>query len=153
MHYIIDGYNVIRTVDWLAVGPLRDQRDRLLRYIEEKRPQGSASHRVTVVFDGQPDVTSPPWPGPTQVRFSPGPDADKIIKDLVDGSGNPRDTVVVTDDKAIRRWVRGTGARVLSCTDFIAAAAAPLPPRRAETLDPADADAINEEMKDLWKLE
>jgi hypothetical protein len=85
------------------------------------------------------------------VFFSPGKDADRIIKGLVDASGNPRETVVVTDDRAIQRWVRSAGARILGAREFLAAGAAP-GRRRAAGLSAADAEAINEELRDLWKL-
>jgi predicted RNA-binding protein with PIN domain len=117
-HFFIDGYNLMRATELFDGGALRDQRERLLRFIEEKRPQGAA-HEVTVVFDGRSDVSSPAWPGPTRVLFSPGKDADTMIKDRVDHAGNPREAVVVTNDRAIQRWVRGVGARVMSCEEFL----------------------------------
>lgn len=149
--YFIDGYNVIRSADWLSAGALRDQRDRLLRFIEGKRPQGR--HDVTVVFDGREDVVGVAWTGPSRVIFSRGRDADQVIKDQVDHLPNPREAVVVTNDRAIQKWVRGVGAKVMSCEDFIAAAGARAAPRRrAEILNPQDAADINEELKRLWKL-
>lgn len=150
-HFIVDGYNVIRQSDALSAGALRDQRERLLRFIEERRPQGSAAHRVTVVFDGKADVSSPRWPGTTRVFFSPGKDADRIIKDLVDESSNPREAVVVTDDRAIQRWVRAAGARVWGAGEFLSAGA-PRGGRGTAGLTPDDRDAINDELRDLWKL-
>ncbi|MBL0059639.1 MAG: NYN domain-containing protein [Elusimicrobia bacterium] len=151
-HFVIDGYNVICQSEVLASGALRDRREKLLRFIEDRRPQGSASHRVTVVFDGRADVSSPGWPGTTRVIFSPGKDADQVIKDLVDELSNPAEAVVVTDDRAIQRWVRGVGARVLAVKDFLSAGAGPSKPRSAGRLDPKDVDAINEELWNLWKL-
>ncbi len=150
-HYIVDGYNVICQSEDLSAGALRDRREKLLRFIEDRRPQGSASHRVTVVFDGRLDVSSPGWPGPTRVIFSPGKDADKVIKDLVDDLANPRDAVVVTDDRAIQRWVRGVGARILSVRDFLAAGAdAPKRPS-AGRISSEDVNAITRELWGLWK--
>ena len=150
-HYIVDGYNVICQSEDLSTGALRDRREKLLRFIEDRRPQGSASHRVTVVFDGRLDVSSPGWPGPTRVIFSPGKDADKVIKDLVDDLANPRDAVVVTDDRAIQRWVRGVGARILSVRDFLAAGAdAPKRPS-AGRISSEDVNAITRELWGLWK--
>jgi predicted RNA-binding protein with PIN domain len=152
MRYFVDGYNVIRSADAFSAGTLRDQRERLLRFIEDRRPQGSAANAVTVVFDGREDVSSPRWPGPTKVIFSPGKDADGVLKAAVDALANPRDAAVVTDDRAIQRWVRAAGARVVSCADFLAAGASP-GRRRAPGLLPSEAEAINQELKHLWKLE
>lgn len=151
-HYIVDGYNVIFQSESLSSGALMDRREKLLRFIEDRRPQGSASHAVTVVFDGQTDVSSPRWGGSTRVIFSHGKDADKVIKDLVDDLSNPRDAVVVTDDRAIQRWVRGVGARILGVREFLSAGASAPTPRSAGRLNPDDMDAINRELWDLWKL-
>lgn len=150
MRYFIDGYNLLRATDAFDGGPLRDQREKLLRFIEDRRPQGA--NPVTVVFDGREDVSSPRWPGATRVVFSPGRDADTVIKGLVDDLSNPRDAAVVTDDKAIRRWVGAAGAKVVSCGEFLAAGA-PRGGRRAPGLKPSEMDAITDELKDLWKLE
>ncbi len=147
-HYAIDGYNVIRSVDWLSAGALRDQRERLLKFIEDRRPQGRSA--VTVVFDGRADVSGPRWPGTTRVIFADG-DADPVLKNLVDDLPNPRDAVVVTDDRAIQRWVSAAGARVLSCREFLLAGKS-APPRRRSGLDAAGEEEINEELRRLWKL-
>jgi predicted RNA-binding protein with PIN domain len=153
MHYFVDGYNVIRSADWLGGGSLRDQRERLLRFIEDKRPHGSANNQVTVVFDGRADVSGPPESRAVRVIFSHGGDADSVIKASVDELTQPRDAVVVTNDRAIQRWVRGVGARVLSCEEFLAAAS-PRVRRRAfqDKVDEDTARDINEELKDRWKL-
>jgi predicted RNA-binding protein with PIN domain len=150
-HYIVDGYNVIYQSESLSTGTLRDRREKLLRFIEDRHPQGGASHAVTVVFDGRAEVSSPAWPGPTRVIFSPGKDADKVIKDFVDGLSNPREAVVVTDDRAIQRWVRGVGAKVLGAGDFLSAGASGTPPRSAPRLQREEGNAITRELWDLWK--
>lgn len=150
-HYFVDGYNVIYQSDILSSGTLRDRREKLLRFIEDRRPQGSATHAVTVVFDGRADVSSPRWEGPTRVVFSHGKDADKVIKDLVDDLSHPRDAVVVTDDRAIQRWVRGVGARILGAQEFLSAGLISAKSRLAARLDRSAAEAITREMWNLWK--
>lgn len=75
-----------------------------------------------------------------------------MIKDFVDESGNPRETVVVTDDRDIQRWVRGVGARVVGVKSFLSAGADAPRGRPHGALHPADAETINEELKHLWKL-
>ncbi|MBL8023414.1 MAG: NYN domain-containing protein [Elusimicrobia bacterium] len=150
--FVVDGYNVICQSEALSSGLLRERREKLLRFIEDRQPQGSRSHSVTVVFDGQADVSSPPWTGTTRVLFSPGKDADKLIKDLVDDLANPREAVVVTDDRAIQRWVRGVGAQVLGVQSFLAAGTPAVQPRKADKISRDDIDAINRELWNLWKL-
>jgi predicted RNA-binding protein with PIN domain len=146
MQYVIDGYNLIRSNDRFSGGSLRDQRERLLRWLE-------IGQKITVVFDGPDDVSAPPWTGPVQVLFSQGKEADDIIKERVDRSSHPRDVVVVTNDRAIQRWVRGAGATVLPCASFLKELAPKPQPRiLPETLPPERADDINEELRNVWKL-
>jgi predicted RNA-binding protein with PIN domain len=71
-HYFVDGYNVICQSEFLSTGALRDRREKLLRFIEDRRPHGSAAHQVTVVFDGRSDVSSPRWDGPRGWFFPMG---------------------------------------------------------------------------------
>ncbi|MBK8575711.1 MAG: hypothetical protein IPN90_08545 [Elusimicrobia bacterium] len=40
-HYFVDGYNVIYQSEALLSGTLRDRREKLIRFIEDRRPQGS----------------------------------------------------------------------------------------------------------------
>jgi len=152
--YILDGYNVIRSSDDLSRGSLLQQRERLIGLIDRRSPQGSSRNSVTVVFDGQPDVSSPDLSTHTRVLYSPGPSADDVIKNCVDNHPNPRDVVVVTDDRSIRKWVAGAGARVMSCDDFIRRLAEPMPPpkRRPEKPDGLAAQDLNRELSRLWKL-
>lgn len=150
-HYFVDGYNVIGQSEFLSTGALRDRREKLVRFIEDRRPQGSATHQVTVVFDGRSDVSSPRWDGPTRVVFSHGKDADQVIKNLVDACSNPREAVVVTDDRAIQRWVRGVGAKILGVRDFLSAGAGPTRTRSSPSIDPADRETITRELWGLWK--
>lgn len=153
LHYFIDGYNVIQSNERLRQGSLRAQRERLLKFIEEKRPQGSERNQVTVVFDSREGSVGPGWAGNTKVIFSDGKDADTVIKEKIDGLKTPADAVVVTNDKDIQRWVRGAKAKVLSCGEFLksaAGAARQAPSPGKPTAD--EAQDINEEFKKLWKL-
>lgn len=153
MRYIVDGYNALHASDAFGRGSLRDRRERLLRFIESWGPQAARSHHVTVVFDGREDASSPSWPGPTTVVFSRGRDADGVIKDRVDGLADPGETVVVTDDRAIQRWVRAAGARVMSCLEFLSSMEpSARRPRRAAALSAAEAESINDELRRVWKL-
>ena len=103
----------------MCAGKLQEQRERLLRFIEEKRPCGNNS--ATVVFDGKPRRDWNGWPSATQVILSQDIDANTEIKNRVDAMSNPASAVVVTNDRAIQIWVRGAGAKVMSCSDFLRA--------------------------------
>ena len=153
LQYFIDGYNVIRSRFWNAEGPVAAQREGLLRFIEEKGPTGSARNSVVVVFDGFATAADRVSGASLRVMYSGGRDADSVIKDRVDELGNAAVAVVVTDDRAIQRWVRGAGARVMSCDEFVRAGqTGAAPERRREKPDAAAAQEINEELKRLWKM-
>lgn len=152
LQYFIDGYNVIWSTERFAGGTLQAQREKLLRFLEDQRPTGSARNEITVVFDGKEDVDSPPWRGAARVIFSVGHDADTVIKKKVDALSNPSVAVVVTDDIAIQRWVKSAKAKVLSCKEFLALAAPKATPRRAASIDPETRSQINEEFGKIWNL-
>jgi hypothetical protein len=88
---------------------------------------------------------------PTRVVFSHGKDADQVIKNLVDACSTPREAVVVTDDRAIQRWVRGVGAKIMGVRDFLSAGAGPARTRSSPSIDPADRETITRELWGLWK--
>jgi predicted RNA-binding protein with PIN domain len=149
LHYLIDAYNVIRSSDWLGAGRLQDQREKLLKYIEEKSPCGR--NRVTVVFDGKPGRDWNGWRGPTGVIFSEERDADTEIKERVDAMSNPSQAVVVTNDRAIQIWVRGAGARVVGCDDFLRAGMNRAAPAAPEKPDAEQQKRITDDLRRIWK--
>lgn len=149
-HYFIDGYNVIRSDRWTGEGGVRDQRARLARFIEEKRPAGSDRNRVTLVFDGHGDAHEVRTAF-VEIVFSGDSDADSVIKRRVDALSAPGDAVVVTDDRAIQRWVKGAKAKVLSCAEFIAAGASGTVAGRVEKPDADRAQEITDEFRNIWK--
>lgn len=153
-HFVVDGYNLIWSTERFGQGTLQDQREKLLKYLERAWPAGSARNSITVVFDGQDDVDGPPWRGPVKVLFSRTGDGDALIKRTVDEAGNPRDIIVVSDDRAIQKWVRASGAKISSCADFLSQAGAPKKSasRIQSKPTPDNVDRINEELRRIWKL-
>lgn len=149
--YLIDAYNVIRSDERMSEGTLQQQRERLLRFIEERRPGGN--NEVVVVFDGKPGRDWNGWRGPTRIVFSEDRDADSEIKERVDGMKNPAAAVVVTNDRAIEKWVRGAGARVVSCGEFLRSGARAARNPSSGKPDVAAQEEINRHMKKIWKLE
>jgi len=151
LHYLIDGYNVIRSTEQMETGKLQEQRERLLRFIEERAPCGR--NRVTVVFDGKPGRDWNGWRGATGVIFSEDRDADTEIKERVDGMGNPSQAVVVTNDRAIQKWVKGAGARVVEVAEFLRAGANPTTPRAPLSEKPGadEQKRITDDLRRIWK--
>ncbi len=122
VHYIVDGYNAIRRLPAFDAAHLAESRQRLCAYLEGRRPHGSARNRVTVVFDGSARVgpaVRAPWP--FDVLFSIGESADDVIRRLVREARQPKNCVVVTDDKGLASVVKESGAAVAPVSDFFKA--------------------------------
>jgi len=95
----VDGYNVIKQVSFLTGKKLRSGREGLVKFIERYRPQGSKRNSVTLVFDGQSDVSSPQLKSSINVMFSKGESADEKIKRMVERSKNPKQIVVGIEEE------------------------------------------------------
>jgi predicted RNA-binding protein with PIN domain len=119
LHFILDGYNLIKQTEWLADKKLEDSRNALLKFIESQRPQGSIKNKVTVVFDGQPGFARDDRKSFASVIFSCNETADDKIKHLVRGQKNRKSMVVVTNDRDIRYYVRSLGAKILKVEEFL----------------------------------
>ena len=117
LHYILDGYNILKQIPAFNDLPLEDGRRALIRWIETARPQGSANNALTVVFDGNPDFFGATPGGATRVIFSNG-SADDKIKLMVEEDADPRQCVVVSDDKDIVLYARALGSKVMSVVVF-----------------------------------
>ncbi|MFC1658818.1 NYN domain-containing protein [Candidatus Omnitrophota bacterium] len=125
LHFLIDGYNVIKQAESLSgISILSDARASLVRLIQDRRLAGSKNNLVTVFFDGKEGI------GPYQdkrqsgirIIFSRNEPADEEIKRMVAECKNPKQAVVVTDDKAVAYFSSSLGARVLPVSEFLAKA-------------------------------
>ena len=118
LHYLLDGYNIIKQAPELAQKKLEDGRNGLIRMIETHQPQGSLNNRVTIIFDGQPGMWGQVSGSTVNVIFTETESADDKIKSLVEDSRFKKNIVVVSDDKEIKFAVRPLGATVLSVKEF-----------------------------------
>jgi len=125
LRYILDGYNIIKSDDsgFLTQGSLEAQRERLIGLLNASHPQGSQRNELTVVFDGpyeSPCVACGPRyrSGDVEVVFSEGISADERIERLVAEQGRAAETVVVTDDKGLRRMLGGSGVKFVGTQEF-----------------------------------
>jgi predicted RNA-binding protein with PIN domain len=167
LHFLIDGYNVIKQADFLKDLPnLRCARMSLVKTIQARRLTGSRNNQVTVVFDGRADFNFNQHQRKDQIKtvFSSDESADETIKRIVGESGNPKQIVVVTDDKAIAYFIRSNGARAMSVLDFLSRdkrqqtrkARPKHPGLRGQELAKAELtyqqqEAINQELNSIWK--
>ena len=118
LHYLLDGYNILKQITAFRDLPLEDGRKGLLRWIDQARPQGSVNNQVTVVFDGHPDHYGDSSQGEIRMIFSDGCSADDKIKRMVEEDSNRKNCVVVSNDKDIFIYARSLGARVMSVAAF-----------------------------------
>lgn len=137
MHWLIDGYNLIRQVDFLQAEEhkgLAAGREALLKFLAEfSRRWVKGKSRVTVVFDG-PAVepgghyraksggyspSFPPTPVGTKTVFSRGTTADQVIEELIMESSNPADITVVSADGEIKRFAKRHRCATLDPAGFL----------------------------------
>lgn len=119
LHFILDGYNLIKQDAYLAVLRLEAGRLALLKQIETKSLQGSSSNPVTVVFDGQLGGVKEQYSSGIALVYTSGETADDWIKRFVEDSSTPKNIVVVTDDREIRHFVRSLGATIMGTREFL----------------------------------
>lgn len=121
IHYIIDGYNVLKQIAYLSGKKLRRGREELIKHIEIYRPQGSIKNKVTIVFDGSPDVVPIKQRKSlvAEVIFTRGKTADERILKMIERSSNPKRMIVVTDDKELQFGAKALNANAVAVKDFI----------------------------------
>ncbi len=158
MHYIVDGYNVINSSDVFSASTLEGRRNKLVDFINQRRPHGSLRNSVTIVFDCK---SKNPYEsngynrshiGEIEIIFSDGVVlADDIIAELANNSKNPYEITVVTNDKGIRRRTAPSGAKYESVESFIAKGYKQKNIKRVNEFLSGDAkEDINEELERLW---
>ncbi|MDD5005459.1 MAG: NYN domain-containing protein [Candidatus Omnitrophica bacterium] len=155
LHYIVDGYNVIKRTGFLNHKKLRDARNALLGFIDKYRPHGSYKNKITVVFDGRDDVFGFRNNHDFGVIFSKNESADNLIKSLVDKTSNPRNIIVVSDDKEIIFHCRSQGAEILTTDDFVRKAYKKTDTAKTNNtefseLSFAERKKINDELSQIW---
>ena len=116
--YIIDGYNLLYAMEDVPAGAWEERRAALVRWLELRKPQGRNALRV--VFDSRQGSGDRMRQGDVDIVYTSGQTADEWIADHVRAVGNPRLLVVVSNDKGIRTLVRGTGAKWMSASEFLA---------------------------------
>jgi len=157
VHYIIDGYNVVKQVTFLSGKKLRDGREGLVRFIEQYRPQGSKRNQVTIVFDGKSEVLSPAMRTEIRIIFSQNGSADDVIKSMIEKASKPGEYIIVSDDKAVVFYCRSIGAKGLSVRNFIANTGLKKKSHKkkayqseSKKLSQDIADKITDDLKKLW---
>ncbi|MFH2068856.1 MAG: NYN domain-containing protein [Candidatus Omnitrophota bacterium] len=170
MHWLIDGYNLIRQVDFLQAEEhkgLAYGREALLKFLAEfSRRRIKGKSRITVVFDGpkiepiparfrmESDNSSssfPPAPAGIKTVFSRGTTADQIIEELITESSNPADITVVSADGEVKRFARRHRCATLDPAGFLEKIFAPdKTPKTKHSLHPDRRNQIESELRKHW---
>lgn len=124
LHYIIDGYNVVKQVTPWRDMVLSQAREAFLKFLSLNRMMGKGNNKITVIFDGREDIFSlsiysDVYPG-IRVIFSSGVCADEAIIKTLKNSLRPKDVVLVSDDRSLRLSSRAYGAQLMSVKEFLA---------------------------------
>lgn len=119
LHYLLDGYNIIKQVPALAQKPWEDGRASLVKIIENENFQGSVNNELTIFFDGRPGRVDTPGTLRIKVTFTGDKTADDQIKKIVTEAKNKKAYVVVTNDRDIQYYVRSLGAKVVTVSEFL----------------------------------
>ena len=121
LQYIVDAYNLtnhpqFRPLTKHSLGIAHALAD----FISVQRLSGSKNNSVTLVFDGYPLAGEiAPCARNLFCVFSRMLEADEIIKKIVEESPNPRNIIVVSDDKEVQIAVKFLHAQVSSVQEFI----------------------------------
>ena len=160
LHYLLDGYNIIKQIPSLAKLPWEDGRASLIRVIETENPQGSVNNEVTIFFDGRSGRIDTPGTLKVKVTFTGDHSADDRIKKAVTDAENKRSYVVVTDDREVQYYVRSLGANVLKVKEFLSQVKShqdkTYAGEKSASRDPAKViskdleQSINSEMEQIW---
>jgi predicted RNA-binding protein with PIN domain len=121
-----------------------------------KRLCGSLKNKISLVFDGYPAVGEITMKAANMdLLFSRSDTADESIKRIVERSSNPKNVVVVSDDKEIRFCVKPLGAKAKSIEEFMQ----PLNKSKSKAQDKeslkkeltySQIDSINKELEKRW---
>jgi predicted RNA-binding protein with PIN domain len=153
LHYIIDGYNLIKHRCFNPSSRIRDQRLALFEFIRKEKLCGSVKNKVTVVFDGYAgDLNTGDYD--IEVIFSQEQSADDKIKKIVQMQGNVRNIVVISDDREIKDFVKLCGMKAVGIEEFIQHKKKHKMPKDDESLKPELTYSmmlqINRELRKTW---
>jgi predicted RNA-binding protein with PIN domain len=153
LHYIIDGYNLIKHRSFAARANTRDPRFALIQFLRQEKPCGSLKNKVTIVFDG--------YSGDFSLRglefevvFSCEASADEWIKKIVETTQAVKSLIVVSDDRQVRDFSRICGVMTIGIEEFLKSSSKKASVSKDDSskaqLSYSAAHKINEELKKIW---
>ncbi len=115
--FIIDAFNLIYKVPRLRNS--NTPHKELLHFIKNNNLTGSSRNRVEIIFDGAISHDLVNMYHNFKVTFSNQITADEVIKSKLEDAKNPRQVVVVSDDRQIQSYARRAGAKISKISEFI----------------------------------
>jgi predicted RNA-binding protein with PIN domain len=153
LHYVIDGYNLLRHNLYRPGCKISDERLGLLDFIRKEKLCGSLKNKVTVVFDGFPGNLNIRG-GDIEVIFSQEESADDKIKKIIHKRCDVKSIVVVSDDREVKDFVKLQGVKASGIEEFIQPKRKHRSCREIESLKPeltySLMHKINQELRQLW---
>jgi len=120
LQYIIDAYNLVNHPRFKPQKQSINIQYSLANFIRFNKLTGSKNNEVILVFDGySPAGQGIPEETGLRCMFSLEKEADELIKKIVENSRQPRNIIIVTDDKEVRLTCRFLHASVLGVEEFI----------------------------------
>ncbi len=153
--YIIDAYNTINHITFTSIRKkTKDPQRALLEFLKNRRLGKKSKNKITVVFDGYPQVSAQNLEEANiNVVFSREETADARIKRLVESSKSPKNIVVVSDDREIIFFIKSIGARSIGVEEFINPEEK-VQRKKEDLIKPelnfSQISKINQELKALW---
>lgn len=166
LHYIIDGYNVVKQVSFFKDKKLQDARESFIRFIQVNHLVGSPRNKATVVFDGKGSSgyfdrglmrqDKHELNYEVRVVFSKNKTADEAISEILAKDSNPTNIVIVSNDKQLKFIARYYRAQSMSVEDLLDKAdKSRLDINKGDfsKLSASQQRQINEELSKIWLKE
>jgi len=121
LQYIIDAYNLINHPAFKPASKrVLNIQHALVDFIRLNRLTGSKNNTCVLVFDGYPSQGQPvPEASGLICLFSQKLEADELIKRIVEESAQPKNIIVISDDKQVQLTSRFLHARICGVAEFI----------------------------------
>ena len=132
---------------------MEGEREKLIMFI--KNSERLFKHMVIIFFDGaDPFFSENVHSKNCKVVFTVDKSADQAILDFVIAHKNPRDVVVVTNDRELQNKVKANGCRIETNEQFYFRLTTPpkkiKPKGFSDKKLPSDAQKITNELARLW---
>lgn len=125
--------------------------------IRRNKLTGSVKNKVRLVFDGYPNLQETKaltdYSDMINVLFSRKETADSRIRKILQDLPNPKNAVVVSDDKEIKFFAKSFGAKAIGVKEFISRGEKTLQAKKdilKAELTYSQMHKINQELRGIW---